>query len=166
MTLSTYAEIVREVLPEDLEYLAENLRKADILELEATYGRDQSILGALDFSVALSDYSRVCVTKDGIPAMVCGVGRVQDDSAMIWAVGTNGVRENPRLFLEHSPTLLKEWFKTLGVSLFWNYTHAANKVHHRWLKSLGTLLLLEETRGPLGEPFIPFIIKRSSLIPE
>ena len=115
---------------EDCAYVASNIRPEDREEVVAC-GFDP--FPALMLGLIESQVSYTLIGPDGLPCAMLGVvpgGRV-------WLLGTPGIETHSRTFLRYSKQALAYLYERTGEPLLHNYTHAANKVHHRWLKWLG-----------------------------
>ena len=153
-------DLIREARPDDLPYLAANLRDADQIEILATTGRPD-YLEELKVSAEGSD--EVLVGLPGpqkAPFVIFGY-HVWRKTAFIWAVATPAIQQNRVRFLRAGKPVLKRWFEeNPSVDYFMNFTHARNTLHHRWLEWCGADMLPAVPMGPLGELFHPFTIKR------
>lgn len=162
MPRGSRAYVIRELMFDDLDYIAANLRPADAKELEAASGHT-NYRDRLTMSVALSEEVRV-VECDGVPILVFGLAPISDAVAAIWACGTSSVSRFRRSFVEDSRAMLQSWFDARSKLVrLANFAHADNTVHHRWLKAVGATLHPEEPVGHRGAMFRPFTIDREAL---
>mgnify|MGYP003132191626 CR=1 FL=1 len=137
---------------EDAKYIAMNLRKADIRELEALgvdnkykQLKDAACLGGGCFTGMLYD----------TPATMFGVVPIQEGIGSIWLLGTNSITDRvPIGFLKYSRKLLPVLMEP--YNLVGNLVHKENKVHIKWLEWLGFTFIREVTYGPKNEQFIEF----------
>ena len=155
---------IRGLQPGDLGELTFNMRAADVKELYAASG-SLDMLHLLGLSVGASAAVRVGV-GDGKPGVIYGIRpNIGMESAAVWLVATIGIRRYSVPFLKHSRTTIQEWFEMYPkVQTMFNFTHAENSVHHRWLEWCGATLLPPVPYGPLGELFIPFKIERADYV--
>lgn len=145
---------VRQVQEGDIEYVASNMREADVEECTAQ-GWDAH--SGLLLSVHCSQVAYTLVDKDGKPAAILGVAKgIYSDSGAIWLLGTDAIEKNPTAFLRWSKPVLTRLFEETGYGFLYNYTHCNNEVHHRWLKWLGFSFLRKVQYGPDGDPFYEF----------
>lgn len=151
---------MRGVREGDLPYLSENLRAADVREFLATYGHTRFLSG-LERSIAGSTEALVVCGPEGNPEFLFGVRLWTEKSAVIWACGTHRAKKHRKAFLKLGKPILNRWFDAYpALDYLMNFTHASNAEHHRWLQWCGAKLLPPIPCGPLGEPFIPFTIRR------
>ena len=152
---------IRELREGDLAYLSWNLRAADVMEIHALRGTFDP-LGPLQDSANQSTDTSVFVGMDGKPFMIVGMAP-QGDSGIIWGVATPEVKKYRRVFLRASQDTIRGWFeKYPQCETLFNFTYAANVVHHNWLRMVGAKLLSEVPLGPEGKPFKPFVIDRET----
>ena len=133
---------IREVItPQDLDYLADNLREADKNEIKAFNG-----MGAregLEFCVENNDEVWIaCV--EGVPACIFGLsesGFEDDDnsSAVIWAMGTDLLFKHKKALHLISRKVINDWLDKYDV--LFNYIWEKNEVHIEWLKRMGFTIL-------------------------
>jgi hypothetical protein len=153
--------VIRPVGEGDLPCIAADLRSADANELYATYGHSRYLDG-LTRSVSLSEEALVGVDPQGNPTMLYGIAPFSRRTRLVWACGTKGAFKFPKAIVENSRTTLKRWFaERPSVEYLTNFTHADNTRHHRWLEWCGAELFPATPMGPMGEPFRPFLIRRT-----
>lgn len=153
---------IRGVRDGDLPYLAANLRAADARELVATYG-NAAFLRALTQSAYHSHEVAVC-EGDGVPMVLWGLHHLNPTSALIWCCATPLVNKFRVPFVRESRAIIGRWFKETDTQILFNFSHASNALHHRWLRSCGATVLPAVPCGPLGEPFSPFVIRRNAYV--
>jgi len=86
---------------------------------------------------------------------LAGTNPIDDDTAMIWMVATDDLEKHSIEFLKHSRPFIEEI--TAPYALTFNWVHAANEVHLKWLKWCGfTFIQKHEVFGARGEPFYTF----------
>lgn len=153
-------ELVRPSTMEDVEYLSKNLRVEDVEEVEA--------IGQTPFDALALGYrhSTICLTlvdpKTGLPAGMVGVAPSPQisDMGIIWLLGTPAIEQNTTAFLRGSKKVMQDIFKQVPYKAYYNYTHANNLVHHRWLKWLGFVFLRKVMFG--NHPFYEVIKLKGS----
>lgn len=144
--------IVRKTRMSDAKYIAERLRKADLLELKANTTASPDV--ALMHSVWQSN---PCYTicYFGEPIGIFGLCP-QKDIGVVWMMGTDKVLRIKNTFLKAS----KEWinyFLELTPILF-NFIHEKNTLHIKWLRWLGfSIINKKENFGINGETFYEFV---------
>ena len=154
------SHFIRGLRKGDLEYLVENLREADKLEVLAVA---EDVTAALYDSISLST-SVFIIDVSGVPMGIFGTTY---DSGVhsIWMLGTDEISEHPYKFVKYSKSLLRSLFALTGAETFTNFTHAKNGLHHKWLEWCGAKLSqVEIPYGPKGEPFLRFDIERSGYV--
>lgn len=142
--------LVRKTKVEDVQYLIENIRDADKLEVEAASGLPhyESIIRALEYCdeawTGLIDDKIVAIFGVHIISYVTGSG-------VPWLLSTKHIEENPRTFLKYC----KPVFKKLCVDLnyLFNYVDERNILAKEWLKWLGFKL---DDAVPFGAELKPF----------
>ena len=149
----------REALPSDREFLANNLRAADVREVFASSG-PVSMLAILEESSEGSDECLVAVDQDDQPLFIMGISMVVD-SAVIWGMGTNRIdNEYTYSFLRESREIIASWFERFQCEHMFNFIHADNEVHLRWIKWLGAEVFEPVRWGVRSELFRPFKISK------
>lgn len=117
--------------------MAPLLRVEDVAEVKAACGHDP--YKALCQGYALSNQCLTVVYKD-LPCLMMGCSTDPEDEkvGIIWALGTPEIGEFGRLFIRES----HRWLDHIRGkhTTVKNFTHADNKVHHKWLKHLGFTL--------------------------
>ena len=154
--------VIREVRDGDLPFLAANLRAADARELVATYGNVDFLTG-LTQSAQFSHDLALC-EGDGLPMVLWGLHNLNPATALIWCCATPLVTKFRVPFIRESRAVIRRWFEGSETQTLFNFSHSANTLHHRWLRSCGATVLPEVTYGPLGEPFSPFVIRRNQYV--
>ena len=151
---------VRQVLPGDVEMLADQMRPSDVSEVAAASGLEP--LEALRLGVANDRYTRILQNAEGELVGIFGA-TWEDDSttATIWMLGTNLLETIPLTFARRSREVIDELFNISGVHIMWNLTDARNTNHHMWLKWCGAKFLAKYPMGINGEEFIEFAIIRN-----
>ena len=149
--------MVRESCMEDADYIGNNLRRADLMELRALEGKDiapsevlkKGINDSLDPKTGLFN---------GRPALIAGVVPDSDDETIgyIWMMGTNDIFDHKITFLRESRPWLDRLMKPFrAVS---NCVDKRNTLHVKWLKWMGFCFINEVTnKGPEGVSFYEFI---------
>jgi hypothetical protein len=140
-----------------LKYLADNLRQADIDEVEASSGYPP--LDALSTSLALSEKAFFVFDSEGSPAAVFGVSpHACPGIGIVWMLGTESIRKEAFGIARQTKPYLDEIGKDYIV--LWNNVHAANTVSRRWLRWSGFI-----EQGPANNPdFIVFSKKVTNIV--
>lgn len=134
------------VTPDDIRYLAANLREADRMEVAAASGRDpQWVLteGVIKSAVSL-------VYRARRPVFIVGVV----EPGIIWLLGSDAIHHHKRALHRLAGHVLTKWHErwpTLG-----NIVDARNTIHIRWLKSMGFQFGEPVIAGVARLPFLPF----------
>jgi hypothetical protein len=151
----------------DLQYLSQNLRGADMIELRATYGLSKTPHEALKVS---AEHSRKLVVTEGAsgnPMFIYGLADWTERSKLIWACGTPEIAASQYTMrvLKRSRRQIGEWFEEEPSTQFLiNRAHSGNLLHLKWLRWCHAEILPSAPYGPLGQDFHQFIIRRSSYV--
>lgn len=154
---------IRDLQEGDLEYLAANLRSADVLEALFASGSADTFK-SLQTSVDASDIVRVGCGDGETPGVIWGAIRAHENGLVIWALGTNDIVKYRKTFMKESKEQLREFFEiSPDIENLYNYTYTGNRLHHLWLKHCGAEFLPEITYGKFQQSFYPFYIPRSAI---
>lgn len=121
----------RPSIPEDISYIADRLRQADLDELSLY---DMPAVAALTsgFNDSLQPLTAI---GNGVPVAMFGVVPVLDKPASMWLLGT------PELFTIKMPFLRQSqmWLDHIAKPFpsVGNWVDSRNKAHCRWLQWLG-----------------------------
>ena len=153
--------LIRELQPDDLDYIAANLRAADARELRAASGHS-NYRDRLTMAVAESSEVRI-VEHDGRPILVFGFAPLDETTAGVWAVGTSTVSRFRAPLVRETRNVIRRWFEEHSkLRYLVNFTHASNRLYLRWLRSIGATVFPRKPIGFQGELFRPFVIERSA----
>lgn len=143
-----------------IEYVADNMRAADVKEVWAS--GDRSPHSALWRGVEESDYSTVALIGDE-PVAVFGLALhgILGRTGVPWMLGTDGVVKHKRVFVPNSRVVVSNMLD-VAPSLY-NYAHAENAVSIRWLKWLGFKFEDAAPYGPHGELFHRFSMEKGDV---
>jgi len=150
---------IREIItPQDLDYLAANLREIDKAEIKAFNGME--VREGLEFCLENNDEVWIaCV--EGVPACIFGLSEAtQEDeentSAVIWALGTDLLFEHKKALNLISRKVIRDWLNRFDV--LFNYIWSKNETHIRWVEGMGFTLLPDTyITTDTGEKFILFL---------
>ena len=141
--------------------LVANMREAEKRELWLTAQLEPA--AAVRRSLEVADVS-VAGMIDGRCAMIFGARQESwlSGSCRLWALGTDLVRQNPRVVVRASMAGLRLLFDVLGphTTQGENQVWVENAVSVRWLKWMGAEFSAPVTMGPFGAMFYPFAIQR------
>lgn len=144
---------LRQVATESVQYVADNMRHADIVEIWAS--RNFTPAEALEAGIHESQYAAVAWVDD-LPCAVYGL-RVESALGGIgvpWMLATEGALEHKSEFLKQSPDIVRSMLNICPT--LYNYVHAENTKSIRWLKWLGFDLEDAKPHGVNGELFHRF----------
>jgi len=139
--------------PEHLDYVAANLRPADIEEIMAASGLDAA--AAVRESAALSLVCRGGLVN-GEPVCVFGVGAASmaAPEGVIWLLGTPAMERHAVAFLRRNrawiEAMLRLWPRLV------NHVDARHTTAIRWLRWLGFTIHPAAPWGKAGLPFHRF----------
>jgi hypothetical protein len=140
---------------DDVDYIANNMRDADVKECEA--GGFTSF-AALLHSINTSIICKTLITPDTRePGAILGVCPGFSPSwGAIWLLGTDSIKQHRVPFLRRSRQALAELYEESGKEVFYNYTFVENTVHHSWLRWLG-FTFLRKVPFHNGNEFYEFV---------
>lgn len=145
--------IIRPGVHEDASTLAPRLRPQDALELTLSDGPD--LASTLARSVA---FSTDCwaAEEDGRVIALGGFGVAEGTAIGIpWMVGSPEVTKYPVKLVSVGREAVARWEPLCEVMM--NFSHAENRLHHRWLERIGFTLAKDPIPwGHAGAPFIQF----------
>lgn len=154
--------VVRPSIPTDCVFIAQNMRKDDLMELKAG-GHEDALFCMVD-CFERTDRPLTALWNDK-PFCMFGIVRVRhrcyDASGKWlskgigapWMLGTDGIMEARWQFLRESAYWLNQIKQDYDI--LWNRVHSKNTVHIKWLKWLG-FDFGDEVVYPSGEVFINF----------
>lgn len=146
--------VIRYLRDGDVQELAVNMRKADLLELQAA--TDKPIEDVLIDSIRSSVWVLALEIDDEL-GMVFGVapmGGLLGKAAAPWALGTVAVERRPRALIEMGPRYRDAMLASYPH--LYNYVDARNTRSIRWLKWMGFEFHDAEPYGHAGLPFHKF----------
>lgn len=139
--------LLRPATPDDLEFIAKNLRAEDAEEVWVSSGLTAG--EALAFTIR--DGQSFVVEHNGELVCACGyVDATSEQTRFIWMLGTTGLDKYPLTFVRFFRKVLEDW-KQPG----WTYSNTVyekNTRHIKLLKSLGA------TFTPHRKNFLRFTI--------
>jgi len=119
---------------EDAVYIAQNLRYADSVEIEASRGGPKFVEALVDGFYASEQPMTFHV--DGSPAAMFGVVPADLEGACrIWLLGTEDIEKASMYFLRNC----RWWFEriTEDYNFIFNFAHKDNELHLKWLRWMG-----------------------------
>lgn len=147
---------VRPATPEDVEYVANNLRKEDREEVLAAVGIEPTVCLPQYLSEGREVYAAgLCM--DNRAEILYGFDPIfgVDRAAVIWLLSTPRIFDYPVEFVIQTNRLFEEAHQRFD--LLTNFIDARNERHIRWLKKLGFVMLRRvESFGASSTPFIEF----------
>lgn len=142
--------LVRKTTVDDVEYLINNIREADRLEIVAVTGQPhfESIIRAVQYCdeawTGLIDDKIIAVFGVHVISYVTGSG-------VPWLLSTRHVEEHPRTFLKYCKPVFKKL--CVGLDSLVNYVDERNVLAKQWLQWLGFKL---DDPVPFGVEQRPF----------
>lgn len=138
---------------DDIKYLKNNLRQADIEEVTAQ-GSDP--LTSLCEGYIFSQECYTSVYK-GKPSGMFGLSYLSDKRGSIWFLGTDDILEVPREWIKLGRQYINHFLEIYPVLT--NMVAVNNKAHINWLKHLGAIFSAPyEVNGNLFKDF--YFLKR------
>ena len=145
---------VRKSTQADVDYLANNLRPEDAIEVLSSHG---NIKEALQIGLDESDecWTFVVSDTDEVAGMF-GVGKYDEDIGIIWLLSSPHIQKIWLPFLRESRKWVKELNKKYPVLT--NACDAEYTLAINWLRFLGfTFIKKHETFGKGKRPFLEFV---------
>lgn len=142
---------VRTAEPKDIEYLAKNLRIADVEEIYASSGRTPE--ESLGEAFRHPNHGIWVGVYKGNPEIIFGLTQtICDDVAVPWMVCTDKLKESPREFMSKCRNWVDGWNRKFR--LLTNVVYAKNELHIKWLEWCGfELVEYIPEHGYTKEPF-------------
>jgi len=126
--------VVRRPTDEDIDHIVDNIREADIEELEALDGT--TVRESLDRIEDIENTSHVWEVEGKV---MCIFGVVPQpgplSSGVIWMLATEDFHKYAKIFARGCQDVVSDMIN--GYSYLFNYIHSENKVSINWLKWLG-----------------------------
>ena len=140
------------VTPDEIKYVAANMRGADVAEVWATSGFLPE--PALDYSVDVSEAVWTWL-EDDVPIAVFGVGEYLPDTGSPWFLATPHMhRADAQVFFVRNTQRVLDAMHRVGYPILMQYVHAKHLESLRWLQWAGfSLNQFYPAWGFAGEPF-------------
>ncbi|MBL4680617.1 MAG: hypothetical protein JKY88_07840 [Pseudomonadales bacterium] len=147
--------IIREAVKEDPQELAKVLRNDDINEIVYRYGMPATIVLPIMYKNHHPGEMYTILVNGKIQGMF-GIQTASLNLGVPWLLGSDKLTDiSPRLFVKTSKVWLAQLSMKFGV--LENYILAENKIHIRWIESLGFVLTeYYENYGVMKKPFWKF----------
>lgn len=149
--------IIRRPTTQDINYLIENMREIDRIEMDDLMGVTPA--EALIKTPNIMTNSWILQIDDK-PICIFGVTPRKDDKRLgvIWLLGTNDFDENAKTIAFLSKHVLEQLIS--AYDYVFNYVHSKNKKSIRWLKWMGFRVCDAEPIGRKGANFHLFDMHR------
>ena len=135
----------------DIEYLAENARESD--KLEVFLFAQRTIGEVLNNTPGIFDNSNVW-EMDGKLVCMYGATVVSGTGHIVWMLATDEFEDHKDLVRQHSKKVFADLIK--DKKYLFNYVHAKHEAALRWIKWLGCKVHEPEPVGFRGEMFCKF----------
>jgi len=148
---------------DDIPAVASRLRPWDAFEVHAAapwVPIEESLRLSRELSYPQSAHT---VLIDDEPHALFGAGGWDAGVGFVWMVGSNLIYKHGLTFLRRSPAILAELFEITGEHTFSNNVAAGNRLHTRWLTSLGATWGPPFEYGPLKCQFRNFTLRKEDL---
>jgi hypothetical protein len=128
--------VARPATPEDVIFVAENLRQADRIETETASGKP-AVTSLLEALINSSETYAAVLSGDSTPFMLFGVSPdpVRPEYGVVWLLATDRVKAAPLMVVQGAAEWLNKWAQKYRV--LHNLVDTRNRLHLRWLKLLG-----------------------------
>ena len=149
--------IVRKTIKKDCEILAIKLRQSDKNEIWSSHRATP--IEALEQGLNESgDFCYTLLLNEEVVG-IFGVNRVDNESGVVWLMGSNNMTSHKSGFYKVSKKYLRLFRKEF--SLLFNYVDDRNKQTAKWLEKLGFSFIQQEPKfGADKIPFNLFMIGR------
>ena len=149
--------IVRKTIKKDCEILAIKLRQSDKNEIWSSHRATP--IEALEQGLNESgDFCYTLLLNEEVVG-IFGVNRVDNESGVVWLMGSNNMTSHKSGFYKVSKKCLRLFRKEF--SLLFNYVDDRNKQTAKWLEKLGFSFIQQEPKfGADKIPFNLFMIGR------
>jgi len=142
--------IVRKTTKKDCKILAVKMRQSDKNEIWSSHRATP--IEALEQGLNESgDFCYTLLLNEEVVG-IFGVNRVDNESGVVWLMGSNNMTSNKSGFYKVSKKYLRLFRKEF--SLLFNYVDDRNKQTAKWLEKLGFSFIQQEPE--FGEDKIPF----------
>lgn len=150
------ATLPDDTIREALEYIAENLRPADLAEMRAT-GTEEDPFWVLVESWDASVASWLIVDSSGLPIGIFGVApHLVPNVGIAWLMGTEGMEREALSIARQTRRYVEELQKFFSV--LWANVDARNELSMKWLEWADfTISDADPSFGPEERLFIQFI---------
>jgi len=116
----------------NIQYILDNLRPDDVVEMKTEYGEN--------WRIVVEEYSKIYDLKiacdeNGKPICMSGVVPEENNIGIVWLLTTKEIENHYQSFLNEAKTEIDMWSKEYEVLC--NVVHKRNKKAIRWLKWLG-----------------------------
>lgn len=148
---------IRDSLASDIEAMKDNMRKEEIVELQASY--DFTPEQGLSVSFVSSSH-RLTAVLDGKPFAMFGVvpDSYMGHSAQVWLLTTNDLEKAKMRFLKMSKIVIQ--FFLSKYSILYNHVDARHRLCIRWLHWCGAQINPAQAFGVKSLPFHFFTFDR------
>lgn len=146
---------VRDTLPSDLVWCADNMRQSDREEIAAQSG--SAPLDALIRCKVLSPYCKTA-TVGGVPFLMFGVAPSDTPEVGVpWMLATDLLQNKTARYALARQS--RQWVDDMQSQfpILANITDVRNKAHHQWLTWCGFKFIRKFNHGPSGAPFYEFV---------
>lgn len=158
----------RDTIQADLSFLAKNLRKADVDELQAGHGmtpeqalevgRKQSSVMKTMFRLRPEDNKWWPIAAFGVVPDLDAV-KLGTKAGAVWLVGTPEIFKAPKDFHRQCRKWVKKFHETYET--LWNWVDARNARHVAWLMRLGfRFVAVDPNYNGSGKVFLFFVRTR------
>ena len=152
MDRNYHVNFLRPLEDGDIRHVAENMRRADIDEIFAQYGANNSPRAILEFSAATTPDTRTITSPCGSGEPVAIIGTVPPTLigpgiARPWMLGTDKIFDHPRAFVMGGRGYVRDMLRRYGK--LENHVDVRNVVSVRWLKAIGFKLDEPQPQGAL-----------------
>ena len=122
---------------DDCDYLAKHIRKADLREITDVTGNTPLAAFVEGYNASL----RPLTIMSDVPVGMAGAVPSGDSEALVWLLGTNGIKTSRMSFIRQSKEVLQEI--VAPFDWVYNWVDKRNTLHLRWLRWMGFSFISE-----------------------
>ena len=131
----------------DCEYILDNLREEDRLEVETARGKNWKTEILKDLENSKIPFLLGKTKKENIPVLICGAWCTDINNpavGIVWLLSTPEIEKHQITFLREMKKEIKKYDEQFGI--LYNQIYKSNNLAKRWLKWVGFRFPSEEKK--------------------
>lgn len=118
----------------DVKYILDNLRKEDVLEVQAVHGENWKEI-ELNEILNTDSYTVIGADENNTPICIGGLYEVSDGVGVVWFLSTDDIKKHKLSMLKH----LQKEFESFDKDYWflYNLIYKSNNLAKNWLKWIG-----------------------------